>query len=481
MHPVPSRLHAGRVPSRRSRASIALVVLVLRWGGCAGGEGEERGRLYDEPWREQFHFSPRENWMNDPNGLLFHDGVFHLFFQHNPFGEVWGHMSWGHATSEDLVRWEQLPVAIPEDDEVAIFSGSAVVDVRNTSGLAQKVKHGPTRSQTTTDCSCAQLNRVEWQLQSDHSPTAVKQELENEFKISVEQEEERWVLLVSLAGLGMYFVGEFDGEKFVEDSEFSWFLIDHGPDFYAANSFNGAEERVLVAWMNNWACAGGVPTSPWRGEASFPRRVELVRAAGALQMRQVLGDFGSLGGQVWTLRDATIAEELISRGDGQSPKTEMLPFQINEFLVAEVLGSSFPMTVEMRLAGTPGLAEFGIMVRRSADGTEYTRVGLEFDEDGRPSQGFLNRTLSGTSDFSPDFARAYTADIAYLHLESEEVSLLLLLDESSVEAFFYDGLVAMTARIFPDDLSRGMALYQAEGEELRVSFFEVRQLPSIWQ
>ena len=161
--------------------------------------------------------------------------------------------------------------------------------------------------------------------------------------------------------------------------------------------------------------------------------------------------------------------------------TEMLPFQINEYLIAEVLGSDFPMTVEMRLRGTPGLTEFGVMVRVSSDGTEYTRVGLDFDQEGRPTQGFVDRTLSGTSDFNGDFASIYTADIAYLHLEGEEVSILFLLDESSVEAFFYDGLIAMTARIFPDELSRGMALYQVEGEELRVSFFQVRALSSIWQ
>ena len=90
---------------------------------------------YSEPYRPQFHFTPAQNWMNDPNGMVYYQGEYHLFFQYNPFGDTWGHMSWGHAVSKDLVHWKELPVAIPELGDEMVFSGSAVVDYGNTSGF----------------------------------------------------------------------------------------------------------------------------------------------------------------------------------------------------------------------------------------------------------------------------------------------------------------------------------------------------------
>ena len=86
-------------------------------------------------FRPEWHYTSRRNWLNDPNGLVYLNGTYHLFYQHNPFGADWGNMSWGHATSRDLLAWEEQPVAIPCDDQEAIFSGSAVFDEHNTSGF----------------------------------------------------------------------------------------------------------------------------------------------------------------------------------------------------------------------------------------------------------------------------------------------------------------------------------------------------------
>ena len=93
---------------------------------------------YDEPWRPQYHFTPPKNFMNDPIGLVYYKGEYHLFYQYNPQGTEWGHMSWGHAVSTDMLHWKNLPVAIPEEPgKFMIYSGSAVVDWHNSSGLCK--------------------------------------------------------------------------------------------------------------------------------------------------------------------------------------------------------------------------------------------------------------------------------------------------------------------------------------------------------
>jgi fructan beta-fructosidase len=114
--------------------TLAIICGVVWSLGVPQAQSPQAG---DEPLRPRIHFTPPRYFMNDPNGLVYYKGEYHLFYQHNPFGEAWGHMSWGHAISSDMLRWQHLPVALSEADGVMIYSGSAVVDARNSSGLCQ--------------------------------------------------------------------------------------------------------------------------------------------------------------------------------------------------------------------------------------------------------------------------------------------------------------------------------------------------------
>jgi sucrose-6-phosphate hydrolase SacC (GH32 family) len=117
-----------------------VIVLALNFCFTVSQAATNPPGYYSEPYRPQYHFTPEKNWMNDPNGLVFYEGEYHLFYQYNPFGDKWGHMSWAHAVSPNMVHWQHLPLALAEEDGVMIFSGSAVVDWHNSSGFGKDGK-----------------------------------------------------------------------------------------------------------------------------------------------------------------------------------------------------------------------------------------------------------------------------------------------------------------------------------------------------
>lgn len=124
--------------TRPRRRVLAALAVLSGLGLVAASPAVADTGLYHEQYRPQFHFTPAQNWMNDPNGLIYYKGRYHLFFQFNPSGNTWGNMSWGHAVSTDLVHWKQLPLAIPQDDKEMIFSGSVVLDKNNSTGFGTR-------------------------------------------------------------------------------------------------------------------------------------------------------------------------------------------------------------------------------------------------------------------------------------------------------------------------------------------------------
>jgi fructan beta-fructosidase len=163
---------------------------------------------YQEQYRPQFHYTPAENWMNDPNGMVYYKGEYHLFYQYNPSGTTWGNISWGHAVSRDLVHWQELGVAIPDDDEEYVFSGSAVVDKDNTSGFGTRQNPPLVAIYTSaTKVCCRQAQSLAYSLDrgrtwTKYAGNPVLDIGSGEFrdpKVFWYEPDQRWIMVVALA------------------------------------------------------------------------------------------------------------------------------------------------------------------------------------------------------------------------------------------------------------------------------------------
>lgn len=168
---------------------------------------------YSEKYRPQFHFSPQNNWMNDPNGMVYYQGEYHLFYQYHPESSVWGPMHWGHAVSKDLVHWEELPIALYPDEHGTIFSGSAVVDWNNTSGLGTKDNPPLVAIYTYHNFEKEQLGRNDYQTQGiaysldkgrtwlkyTQNPVLANPGIKDfrDPKVSWHQESQKWVMVLA--------------------------------------------------------------------------------------------------------------------------------------------------------------------------------------------------------------------------------------------------------------------------------------------
>lgn len=294
--------------------------------------------LYSEPLRPQFHFTSEKGWLNDPNGLVYYEGEYHLFFQHNPFGTEWGHMTWGHAVSPDLVRWKQLPNAIEPDARGTIYSGSAVTDPKNTSGLNADIialytaaggKNEESKGQPFTQClaysrdkgrTFAKLpnpvignvlaeNRdpkVTWSeerkrwimaLYLDQEEFAIytsdnlqnwtptqrlvfpgAAECPDFFEMPIEgSRDRRWVFT---GANGLYWVGTFDGRRF--HPEGSPRQVEFGGNNYAVQTYYGLpnDRRVQIGWMRG----GSFPGMPFNQQMTFPCDLTLRRTKDGLRV-----------------------------------------------------------------------------------------------------------------------------------------------------------------------------------------------------
>lgn len=495
-------------------------------------------------FRPAIHFTARDTWLNDPNGLVFYEGVFHLFFQNNPYGNVWGNMSWGHATSTDLLHWTELPVAIACDEEEDIFSGSVVVDYGNTSGFGAadapalvaiytsaykpRSEHAGTQAQSlaySTDAGMtwrkyegnpvltrsspnfrdpkvfryhgdegaywvmvaveAQHQKVvlyrsedlkSWHFLSDFGPANAdtgEWECPDLFPLAVDGDNGniKWVLIVNVnpgavagGSGGQYFIGQFDGERFIPDAgslvapagltslpdlqsksealqQCLW--LDWGRDCYASVSFSNTpgDRRIIVGWMNNWDYANELPTAPWRSSMTLAREVRLTAVNGPARLIQqpVLTDLRT-GEKLPAARDQLIADTLDLRDEAvRLPDAVSGTAQIIE---AEIMPGSAE-NVDFRLLGS-GDGNNGSILRYNTTSAQLT----------------LDRRHSGKVYFHEKFASVESAPVA---LENGVLKLLIVVDQCSVEVFAQGGKTVLTDLVFPESDNREHWLTAEEG------------------
>ena len=414
-------------------------------------------------WRPIYHHTPTYGWMNDPNGMFYKDGVWNLYFQHNPYGSTWENMTWGHSTSTDLVNWTYQGDVIEPDALGTIFSGSSVVDYKNTAGFGEgaiisyytsagqsqtqsmaystdngktftKYESNPVLTSNIPDFRDPNIfwheatqrwiliisesqhmkffssaNLKDWQFEStfgeDYGNHSGVWECPDLFEING-----KWFLLCNINPGGpfggsatQYFVGHFDGHKFTcEDDKSKVKWLDYGKDHYATVSFSNAPDGriVVLPWMSNWQYANNVPTKQYRSANGLPR------------------DLGSFTYKGETYLSVKPSKEIFSTFAQKS---------------SEKLTDACRIDVQLKGSSSVTLSN-----------EKGEQVVLTYDEQAETIA--MDRRKSGETVFSEEFP-VVTTTPTYGQVKM----LQIFVDRSSIEVFDADGKVAMTNIVFPTE------------------------------
>lgn len=415
-----------------------------------------------EKFRPIYHHTPAYGWMNDPNGMFYKDGVWHLYYQYNPYGSQWENMTWAHSTSTDLIHWKNHGEVIRPDALGTIFSGSSVVDKENTAGFGkdavvafytsagaaqtQSIAYSTDNGETfkkyvnnpilTSDVPDFRDPNVFWneevkqwnlilaagQQMNIYSSKNLKDwKYESSFGEGYGNHGgvwecpdllkmgDKWLLICNINPGGpfggsatQYFVGSFDGHKFTCESKpevTKW--MDYGKDHYATVSFSNAPDGriVVLPWMSNWQYANQVPTQQFRSANGLPRDLGLYSYNGE--------DYVSV----------KPSPEVFAAFE-KKPSGRLQP-------AAYIEVTNIKSNASIVLSNDKG-----------------ERVTMVYD--GKNSTFSMDRTESGVSDFHSDFKAKTVAPT-----NGVIKSMQIFIDRCSIEAFDTEGKVAMTNLVFP--------------------------------
>lgn len=459
-----------------------------------------------ETYRPVYHHTPVYGWMNDPNGMFYKDGVYHLYFQYNPYGSMRANMTWGHSTSTDLTHWTYEGTAIVPDAWGAIFSGSCVVDKDNTAGFGKgavvafytsakstpwgdvqsqsmaysldngktfiKYEHNPILTSTERDFRDPKVfwyapgkhwvmmlavgqemqiyssgNLKEWKKESSFGAMQGAHggvwECPDLVEVAVEgSKEKKWVLICNLnpggpfgGSAAQYFVGSFDGKKFVNESPTQTKWLDWGKDNYATVTWSNAPAGRCIAlgWMSNWQYANNVPTTQYRSANTLARDLTLYRAGGELYLKSKPSP---------EIKKARAEEKKISTFEVKGN------YEVASLLADNKGAYEIEMTIENK--GTSKI-DFSLMNEKGE------KVAMYYDVVRK--QFVMDRSASGIVGFSRDFPAVTVAPVR----NTDQIHLRLFIDRSSVEAFGEDGEYVMTNLVFPAEPYNRMVFSSDKG------------------
>ena len=463
-------------------------------------------------YRPNYHFTPKTGWMNDPNGMFFQNGKYHLYFQHYPDSNVWGPMHWGHAISKDLVTWEEQPIAIYPDSLGYIFSGSAVVDNNNKSGFGIEDQPPVVAVYTYHDMKGEKSGRIDFQSQAiayslDEGQTFTKYEdnpvIKNpqikdfrDPKVTWDSVHNKWVLVLA-AGNKLMFYSSLDLKNWKFESEFGEHIgIQDGvwecPDFFQMKT-EGLDETkwVLLQSINPGHVNGGSGTQYYVGDFDGTTfTLDSTFASRLSDKKAIWLDYGrdDYAGVTWSnIPDndgrklfigwmsnwdyAQVVPTTVWRSAMTFPRELILVknddgYVINSLPVKEL---DFYKKLKVENQNINFKDEFSLIDNNDIDVNKsvieiklsnlkddtytfklFNSKGdlLEFGINNTDHYYFIDRTKSGKIDFSDKFANKISK--AKFDDQLKNVSIQILIDKTSIELFYNNGEAVMTEIFFPN-------------------------------
>jgi len=505
------------------KTAVLLVFMTMSVQGLVIAQ-QRTAKSYDEPFRPQLHFSPKAHWMNDPNGMVYFNHTYHLFFQYYPGATVWGPMHWGHAISKDLVHWQELPIALYPDSLGYIFSGSAVVDSNNTSGFGKNGKiplvaifthHDPKGERAGTDnfqneSIAYSLNEGRTWTKYSGNPVLKNPGIRDfrDPKVMWYAKGKKWVMTLATKDR-ITFYSSPDLKSWTKESEFGNEIGAHGgvwecPDLFQLK-LKGRSYWVLIVNLNPGGPNGGSATQYFVGQFDGKQFTPVDNSVKWLDYGpdEYAGvTWGNTGarkiflGWMGNWNYATQVPTVMWRSAMTIPRELKLIDDKGNLLVAsspvKEIGKLSRVTftrsnIEVRnryvIKGLPQkLAaqykvdlQVGSVKDAAIELTNSNNEKLIVGFNKKTDQYFIDRTNAGIHDFNKDFAGIFTAPRLS---EKRSLKLTLVVDRASVELFADDGATVMTCIFFSNKPLNKLAILPAS--TIDVKSLTITELNSIW-